>query len=95
MKGQKRCILVMRERGRKKEGAKRTKAFIIESELKRDISNLTRRNVKEGAGIFADSHRGYDHLEEWFQTHRVNHGERFSSEEGYITRTTLKVIFLG
>lgn len=85
----------MRERGRKKEGAKRTKAFIIESELKRDISNLTRRNVKEGAGIFADSHRGYDHLEEWFQTHRVNHGERFSSEEGYITRTALKVIFLG
>jgi transposase-like protein len=85
MKGQKRCILVMRQRGRKNEGAKRTKTFIIESELKRDISNLTRRNVKEGAGIFADSHRGYDHLKEWFSTYRVNHGERFSSEEGYHT----------
>jgi transposase-like protein len=81
----KRCVMVMRERGEKGEGARKTKTFVVKSENQADIRKLVTTNVANDSTINADECTAYDVLHAQFQTNRINHQERYSDKNGTST----------
>jgi transposase-like protein len=80
---QKCVMLVIRERGSKpKEGAKRTRTFILKSENQSDIMAIVRANVHPGAIIFTDEASGYSTLSAGWEHHVVNHSQEYRADDG-------------
>lgn len=82
----KRCVLVMRQRGETAEneikGANKTLTFVIKSENQADVSKLATEFVKKGSMICADESNAYDVLHAKFDTRRVNHALEYRSDAG-------------
>jgi hypothetical protein len=81
----KRCIITIRERGEKGEGALKTKTFIVKSENQADIKKLAIENIDSNATIHADEAKCYDVLHAKFEMKRVNHQERYKGKDGECT----------
>lgn len=81
----KRCIITMRERGAKKEGALKTKTFIVKSENQADIKTLVINHIDSDATIHADDAKCYDVLHAKYAMKRVNHQERYKGDNGECT----------
>lgn len=81
----KRCIITIRERGEKGEGAVKTKTFVVKSENQADIKNLAETHIDGEATIHADDAKCYDALHAKFDMKRVNHQERYKGDNGECT----------
>lgn len=78
----KRCVLVLRSRGAKGQGGKRSLTFVAKSENQAGTIALAGRYVKKGAMLFADEAPAYDPLHGMFSTQRVNHQIEYRSDDG-------------
>lgn len=78
----KRSVLVMRERGEKGQGARRTIVQVIKNENDQDIPALTRKYVKAGATVYSDEHPSYIALAARHPVKQVNHQEEYSADDG-------------
>ena len=74
----KRCILVMRQRG---EGGK-TLTFVLRGETQADIARLAGKFIRKGTAVFADECQGYNLLHAMFPVYRVNHGVEYVAKDG-------------
>jgi hypothetical protein len=81
----KRCIITIRERGEKGEGATKTKTFVVKSENQADIKKLAEENIDGQAAVHADEAKAYDLLHAKFDMKRINHQERYKGENGECT----------
>ena len=81
----KRCIITIRERGEKGEGAVKTKTFVVKSENQADIKALAETHIDGQATIHADDAKCYDALHAKFDMKRVNHQERYKGDNGECT----------
>jgi transposase-like protein len=81
----KRCIITIRERGEKGEGAVKTKTFVVKSENQADIKKLAETHIDGEATIHADDAKCYDALHAKFDMKRVNHQERYKGDKGECT----------
>jgi len=81
----KRCIITIRERGEKGEGAVKTKTFVVKSENQADIKKLAENHIDKDATINADDAKCYDALHAKFDMKRVNHQERYKGNKGECT----------
>ncbi len=81
----KRCIITIRERGEKGEGAIKTKTFVVKSENQADIKALAETHIDGQATIHADDAKCYDALHAKFDMKRVNHQERYKGYKGECT----------
>lgn len=81
----KRCIITIRERGEKGEGALKTKTFVVKSENQADIKKLAETHIDGEATIHADDAKCYDALHAKFDMKRVNHQERYKGNKGECT----------
>ncbi|GAB6142294.1 hypothetical protein JCM14076_30230 [Methylosoma difficile] len=81
----KRCIITIRERGEKGEGAVKTKTFVVKSENQADIKALAETHIDGEATINADDAKCYDALHAKFDMKRVNHQERYKGDKGECT----------
>lgn len=76
-------ILVLRERSMKaKQGARRTRTFVIQSENDRDAWAIVRQNVAPGAVIYSDEAHAYNVLDKGWEHYAVNHSEQYSAPDG-------------
>lgn len=78
----KRAVIVMRERGKPGEGAKKTLTFLAKSESQKSTIKLARENVSIGSTIYADEHKAYDILHSALVTRRVVHAECYCGPNG-------------
>ena len=81
----KRCIITIRKRGEKGEGAIKTKIFVVKSESQADMKKLAEENIDGDATIHADEAKAYDPLHAKFEMKRVNHQERYKGKNGECT----------
>lgn len=81
----KRCVITIRERGEKGEGAIKTKTFVVKSENQADMKHLADAHIDTGATIHADEAKAYDQLHAKFEMKRINHQERYKGENGECT----------
>ena len=79
-KPNKRCVLVLRQRG--EHGAARTVTEVIMSENGSEVAEAVTGHVAGGAELFADENAAYDALAAWYETRRVNHSIEYSAEDG-------------
>lgn len=78
------AILVLRERHpEKKQGARRTRIFVIASENENDIFGIVSANVEPGTKIFTDEASGYTILGARWDHHVViSHSTEYSTDDG-------------
>lgn len=81
----KRCVVTIRQRGEKGEGAKKTKIFVVKSENQANLKALAKANIKSDAVIHADEATGYDALHALYEMKRVNHQEHYLGDDGECT----------
>ncbi|MGZ8250377.1 MAG: IS1595 family transposase [Methylomagnum sp.] len=74
----KRCVIVMRERGEKG----RALTFVLKSENQGDIKALAGKYILKGTQVFADECPAYNPLHGMYPTSRVNHGIEFKAKDG-------------
>lgn len=78
----KRTVMVIRQRGKAGEGAKKTLTFLTKSENQTATMKLALANIESDATIFADEHRSYDALHSRLLTQRVVHAKHYVGENG-------------
>lgn len=76
----KRCVLVMRQRG--EHGAVRTITEIVKSESSDVVTDFVTGGTVAGTTINADENAAYDSLAAWYDINRVNHSVEYSGENG-------------
>ncbi len=76
----KRCVLVLRQRGEK--GASRTLTEVVKSESSDVVKDFITGATVAGTTIHADENAAYDTLNAWYETSRVNHSVAYSGENG-------------
>ncbi|MBI9079925.1 MAG: IS1595 family transposase [Pseudodesulfovibrio sp.] len=76
------CILVIRQAGKKGEGASRTLTYVIDTENANDIRHHVESNVNSNATIISDEHQAYGDLEVNFERIVVNHSICYVGPEG-------------
>ena len=81
----KRCVVTIRQRGKKGEGAVKTKIFVVKSENQDAIKKLAIENIHSSAIINADEANGYDVLHALYKMKRINHQENYMGENGECT----------
>ncbi len=75
----KKCVLTVRERGQKGEGAARTKTFVIDYESRENVNALIESAVEAHAEMHTDGSGAYDLLESYFRkVSRINHSIAYS-----------------
>jgi len=80
--GKRRCVIAFRKKSEDGEGADRTICHVIDTENQEEITEMAIDAVDPEALIHADQHSGYDALESYFETTRVNHNLQYSD---YVT----------
>jgi transposase-like protein len=81
----KRCVITIRERGKKGEGASKTKVFVVKSENQANLKELAKANIKNGTVVHADEATGYDALHALYEMKRVNHQIEYKGDNGECT----------
>ncbi|MEZ7196891.1 IS1595 family transposase [Pseudodesulfovibrio karagichevae] len=89
-----RCILVLRQRGKIREGALRTLTFVIDTENAADIMDIVEQQLVRGTEVITDQHSAYSDLMAYFTHTQVNHdihfvgpsGENTNQAESYFSR---------
>lgn len=76
----KRCVLVMRQRGEK--GADRTLTEIVKSESTNVVTDFVTGGTQTGTVINADENAAYDSLAAWYDIKRVNHSLEYRADDG-------------
>lgn len=76
----KRCVLVMRQRG--KHGADRTLTEIVRSESSDVVIDFVTGGTRAGTTVNADENAAYDSLAAWYDINRVNHSIEYRGEDG-------------
>jgi len=77
--GERRCVMILRERGNAGEGASRTRAFVIRNENQLDVTPMAHESIDPGALVHADEHSAYDQLDAFLTVVRVNHKVQYSN----------------
>lgn len=78
----KRAVLVMRERGERGDGSRRTIVTVIKQENEKDVWALTVKHVHSDATIYSDEHSCYTGLASRYNVKQVNHQEEYSADDG-------------
>lgn len=90
-----RCVLVLRQKGKPTEGATKTKIFLVDNENANDINEIVKNHAQSDANLFTDEHPAYDSIARIFPTKRVNHklqysdlssGANINQSESYFSR---------
>lgn len=76
----KRCILVLRERG--KDGASRTITDVARSETSPVVHDFVTSHVSGKSRVFSDENAAYDGLTAWYAHSTVNHSIEYRAEDG-------------
>ena len=79
----KRCVLVMRQRG--PQGANKSISVITLSENQDAVLKFAKKHIKEGSTLFADENTAYDVLHAHFNIQRVNHDIQYVGDNGEST----------
>lgn len=88
------CILVLRQRGDRGEGAIRTLTYVIDTENAADILDIVEQQLVAGSEVITDQHTAYSDLMAYFTQTQVNHdiqfvgpnGENTNQAESYFSR---------
>ncbi|MDP3210611.1 IS1595 family transposase [Methylotenera sp.] len=76
----KRCVLVIRERGLAGTGAKRSITTVIKVENEKDALALAKKYIVPKATIYTDNHNSYGILAAEYDLKKINHDEAYSHD---------------